>query len=75
LENGALKAVLPEGSMPLPPRRWLRSGCFSIGTDQVDLKAAMRLGIPVFSAPFSNTRSVAEMVPAEIVMLMRGIPE
>jgi D-3-phosphoglycerate dehydrogenase len=50
-------------------------GCFCIGTNQVDLKAAMRLGIPVFNAPFSNTRSVAELVLAEITMLMRGIPE
>ena len=50
-------------------------GCFCIGTNQVDLKAAMRLGIPVFNAPFSNTRSVAELVLADIIMLMRGIPE
>jgi D-3-phosphoglycerate dehydrogenase len=50
-------------------------GCFCIGTNQVDLKAAMQLGIPVFNAPFSNTRSVAELVLAEIVMLLRGIPE
>lgn len=50
-------------------------GCFCIGTNQVDLKAAMRLGIPVFNAPFSNTRSVAELVLAQIIMLMRGIPE
>lgn len=50
-------------------------GCFCIGTNQVDLKAAMRLGIPVFNAPFSNTRSVAELVLSQIVMLMRGIPE
>ena len=50
-------------------------GCFCIGTNQVDLKAAMRLGIAVFNAPFSNTRSVAELVLAEIIMLMRGIPE
>jgi len=50
-------------------------GCFCIGTNQVDLKAALRLGIPVFNAPFSNTRSVAELVLAEIVMLLRGIPE
>ena len=49
-------------------------GCFCIGTNQVDLGAAMRLGIPVFNAPFSNTRSVAELVLAEIIMLMRGIP-
>ncbi|MBC7502894.1 MAG: phosphoglycerate dehydrogenase [Herminiimonas sp.] len=50
-------------------------GCFCIGTNQVDLKAAMQMGIPVFNAPFSNTRSVAELVLAQIVMLMRGIPE
>ncbi|MCY7307544.1 MAG: phosphoglycerate dehydrogenase [Rhodoferax sp.] len=50
-------------------------GCFCIGTNQVDLVAAMRLGIPVFNAPFSNTRSVAELVLAQIIMLMRGVPE
>ncbi|MEM7612014.1 MAG: phosphoglycerate dehydrogenase [Pseudomonadota bacterium] len=49
-------------------------GCFCIGTNQVDLVAAERHGIPVFNAPFSNTRSVAELVLAEIIMLMRGIP-
>ncbi|MGB4362036.1 MAG: phosphoglycerate dehydrogenase [Rhodoferax sp.] len=50
-------------------------GCFCIGTNQVDLKEATRLGIPVFNAPFSNTRSVAELVLAQLIMLMRGIPE
>jgi len=49
-------------------------GCFSIGTNQVNLKAAKHLGIPVFNAPFSNTRSVAELVIAEIIMLMREVP-
>lgn len=49
-------------------------GCFSIGTNQVDLSAARQLGIPVFNAPFSNTRSVAELVIAEIIMLMREVP-
>ncbi|MGB0514589.1 MAG: NAD(P)-dependent oxidoreductase, partial [Wenzhouxiangellaceae bacterium] len=49
-------------------------GCFCIGTDQVDLSAARHLGIPVFNAPYANTRSVAELVLAEIVMLMRGVP-
>jgi len=49
-------------------------GCFSIGTNQVDLSAAKHLGIPVFNAPFSNTRSVAELVIAEIIMLMREVP-
>ena len=49
-------------------------GCFCIGTNQVDLEAAEEFGIPVFNAPFSNTRSVAELVLAEIILLMRGIP-
>ena len=49
-------------------------GCFCIGTNQVDLEAAQHRGIPVFNAPFSNTRSVAELVLAETVMLLRGIP-
>ncbi|TFZ01025.1 phosphoglycerate dehydrogenase [Ramlibacter rhizophilus] len=49
-------------------------GAFCIGTNQIDLRAAMLRGIPVFNAPFSNTRSVAELVLAEVVMLMRGIP-
>jgi D-3-phosphoglycerate dehydrogenase / 2-oxoglutarate reductase len=48
-------------------------GCFSVGTNQVDLTAAQRKGIPVFNAPFSNTRSVAELTIAEIVMLLRGV--
>jgi D-3-phosphoglycerate dehydrogenase len=48
-------------------------GCFSVGTNQVDLDAARRIGIPVFNAPFSNTRSVAELTIAEIVMLFRKI--
>ena len=46
-------------------------GCFSVGTNQIDLLAAKRRGIPVFNAPFSNTRSVAELTIAEIVMLFR----
>lgn len=49
-------------------------GCFCIGTNQVDLEAAQDRGIPVFNAPFSNTRSVAELVLAEMIMLLRGIP-
>ena len=49
-------------------------GCFCIGTNQVDLEKAQDRGIPVFNAPFSNTRSVAELVLAEIIFLMRGIP-
>ncbi|WP_426958756.1 phosphoglycerate dehydrogenase [Muricoccus radiodurans] len=54
--------------------RLIAVGCFCIGTDQVDLAAARRRGIPVFNAPFSNTRSVAELVMGEIIMLLRGIP-
>ena len=50
-------------------------GCFCIGTNPVDLKAALKRGIPVFNAPYSNTRSVAELVIAHTVNLMRGIPE
>lgn len=50
-------------------------GCFCIGTNQVNLKAAMKKGIPVFNAPYSNTRSVAELVLAEAILLLRGIPE
>ena len=53
--------------------RLITLGCFSVGTNQVDLQAARRRGIPVFNAPFSNTRSVAELVIGEIVMLMRRI--
>lgn len=48
-------------------------GCFSVGTNQVDLGACSDMGIPVFNAPFSNTRSVAELTIAEIVMLLRRI--
>jgi D-3-phosphoglycerate dehydrogenase len=55
--------------------RLIAIGCFCIGTNQVDLAAAEEQGIPVFNAPFSNTRSVAELVVAEIVMLCRRIPE
>ncbi|MBS0876883.1 MULTISPECIES: phosphoglycerate dehydrogenase [unclassified Tatumella] len=50
-------------------------GCFCIGTNQVDLDAAAKRGIPVFNAPFSNTRSVAELVIGELLLLLRGIPE
>ncbi|MGP5562149.1 phosphoglycerate dehydrogenase [Vreelandella alkaliphila] len=50
-------------------------GCFCIGTNQVDLTAALKRGIAVFNAPYSNTRSVAELVLAEAIMLLRGIPE
>lgn len=54
--------------------RLIGVGCFCIGTNQVDLDAAQDRGIAVFNAPFSNTRSVAELVLAEIILLLRGIP-
>jgi len=50
-------------------------GAFCIGTNQIDLEAASRHGVAVFNAPFSNTRSVAELVLAEAILLLRGIPE
>jgi D-3-phosphoglycerate dehydrogenase len=50
-------------------------GCFCIGTNQVDLDNAMLRGVPVFNAPFSNTRSVAELVLGEAILLLRRIPE
>ena len=56
-------------------KRLISIGCFCIGTNQVDLVAAKALGIPVFNAPYSNTRSVAELVIAEAILLMRRIPQ
>ena len=50
-------------------------GCFCIGTNQVDTLNAKMKGVPVFNAPYSNTRSVAELVLAEAIMLFRGVPE
>ena len=50
-------------------------GCFCIGTNQVNLSAAMERGIPVFNAPYSNTRSVAELVLAQAILLLRRVPE
>lgn len=56
-------------------RKLVSIGCFCIGTNQVDLQAALERGIAVFNAPYSNTRSVAELVLAEAILLLRGIPE
>jgi D-3-phosphoglycerate dehydrogenase len=56
-------------------KKLLGIGCFCIGTNQVDLVKANQLGIPVFNAPFSNTRSVAELVISEIVALSRHLPD
>src|ERR1700753_3057361 len=80
--RNALKGI---SSLGIPSRTSLTSdifaaadqliavGCFSVGTNQVDLDASRNLGMPVFNAPFSNTRSVAELVIGEIVMLLRQI--
>ena len=56
-------------------RKLVAVGCFCIGTNQVDLDAATRRGVAVFNAPFSNTRSVAELVIAEAILLLRGVAE
>ena len=56
-------------------KKLIAVGCFCIGTNQVNLDACEIRGIPVFNAPFANTRSVAELVLAELILLLRGIPE
>jgi len=56
-------------------KRLLSVGCFCIGTNQVDVAAANRQGVPVFNAPFSNTRSVAELIISEIIALARKLSE
>ena len=56
-------------------KKLIAIGCYSIGTNQVDLSAAKLKGIPVFNAPFSNTRSVAELIISESILLIRNIPE
>jgi len=55
-------------------RKLIAVGCFCIGTNQVDLVAAQEHGVVVFNAPFSNTRSVAELAIAEAILLFRGVP-
>jgi len=59
----------------LNARRLWAIGCYCIGTDQVDLATARRRGVPVFNAPYSNTRSVAELVIGEMIMLLRRVFE
>lgn len=53
--------------------RLMAVGCFSVGTNQIDVEVAQQRGVPVFNAPFSNTRSVAELTIAEVVMLFRRV--
>lgn len=68
------KTVIDESILAAAPK--LQAiGCFCIGTNQVDLHAAMRHGVAVFNAPYSNTRSVAELVIASSIMLIRRIPD
>lgn len=55
-------------------KRLMAIGCFCIGTNQVDLEVSQNLGVPVFNAPYANTRSVAELVLAEMVLLLRQVP-
>ena len=55
--------------------RLMTIGAFCIGTNQIDLKTATDKGIAVFNAPFSNTRSVVELAVAEMIMLIRNIPD
>ncbi|HYF14480.1 MAG TPA: phosphoglycerate dehydrogenase [Phycisphaerales bacterium] len=68
------KTRVPREVLDAAPRL-LTVGCFCIGTDQVDLAGARHRGVPVFNAPFSNTRSVAELTIAEIIALHRGLTE
>lgn len=56
-------------------RKLMSIGAFCIGTNQIDLEKATELGIPVFNSPYSNTRSVAELIIANSIMLLRRIPE
>lgn len=68
------KTQIPD-SVIAAGKQLLAMGCFCIGTNQVDLRAANRRGVPVFNAPFSNTRSVAELVIAEVVSLARQLTD
>ncbi len=56
-------------------KRLLAVGAFCIGTNQIDLEECQKKGIAVFNAPFSNTRSVVELAIAEIILLMRNLPD
>lgn len=56
-------------------RRLINVAAFCIGTNQIDLDACTKNGVAVFNAPFSNTRSVVELAIAEIIMLVRNLPD
>lgn len=66
------KSVIDEALLERAPNL-IAIGCFCIGTNQVDLNAARARGVAVFNAPFSNTRSVAELTIAEIIALHRKL--
>jgi D-3-phosphoglycerate dehydrogenase len=68
------KTTLPKSVLE-KANKLLAIGCYCIGMNQVDLAAAADLGIAVFNSPYSNTRSVAELIIAESIMLLRRIPE
>jgi D-3-phosphoglycerate dehydrogenase len=68
------KTTLPKSVLE-KAHKLLAIGCYCIGMNQVDLSAAAELGIAVFNSPYSNTRSVAELIIAESIMLLRRIPE
>ena len=68
-KTGVSAAVLRAG------KRLLTVGCFCIGVDQTDLHAAASCGVAVFNAPFANTRSVAELVIAEMIALARQLTD
>ena len=77
IENAHILGIRSRTTLSAPvlahANRLMAVGCFCIGTNQVDLKAAEHNGIPVFNAPYSNTRSVAELVIAQTIYLLRGI--
>lgn len=66
------RTVLSEKVLAQSPKL-MAIGCFCIGTNQVALSAAAKRGVPVFNAPYANTRSVAELVLAEMICLFRGV--
>jgi len=74
-DKSNIQFTLLEGIHSSAEKLLVAIGCFCIGTNQVDLEATQVRGIPVFNAPFANTRSVAELVLAEMILLLRGIPE
>ncbi|WP_462249169.1 phosphoglycerate dehydrogenase [Ekhidna sp.] len=72
---GIRSKTMITGKVLANAKRLLAIGAFCIGTNQIDLRSALEKGIAVFNAPFSNTRSVVELALAEIIMLMRNLPD